>query len=91
MRTKKTSRPAATGNGSINTKLRIIIADPKFRNKVYLAAMRGSVFGAVLAIFGGICYIDTNMLVGAVVAVAGMIWLGIFYILNAEDRHLYGG
>ena len=85
MREKKTSRPAATGNGSRFTHLRIILASQRFRNKMHSAILHGSVLGAVLAIFGGICYIDTNMLAGAVIAALGMGWLFLFYIINDTD------
>lgn len=85
MKEKKTSRPAATGNGSRFVHLRIILASPKFRNKMHNAILHGSVLGAVLAVFGGICYIDTNMIAGAIVAVLGLAWLWIFYLVNAED------
>jgi len=90
MREKKTSRPAATGNGSMTTQVRIILASPKFRNKMHNAILHGSVLGAVLAIFGGICYIDTNMLAGAVVSMLGTGWLFLFYLINAEDA-IFGG
>ena len=90
MREKKTRRVAATNYGARFTSLRIILASQSFRNKVHNAILHGSVAGAVLAIFGGICYIDTNILVGAVMAVAGMIWLGVFYLVNAEDK-IFGG
>ena len=90
MTTKRTSRPAATGNGSLNTKLRIILADQKLKNKLHNSILHGSVLGAVLAVFGGICYMDTSIAVGAVMAVAGMSWLWVFYLVNAEDR-IFGG
>ena len=90
MTTKRTSRPAATGNGSLNTKLRIIIADQRFRNKVYLAAMRGSVLGSVLAIIVGILHMDTAILEGAIIASVGCLWLGVFYLINSDDR-MFGG
>lgn len=90
MKEKKTSRPAATGNGSRFTHLRIILASPQFRNKCHNAFLHGTVLGAVLAIFGGICYIDTNMVAGAVIATLGIGWLFLFYLLNAEDG-LFGG
>ena len=90
MTTKKTRRVAATNNGARFTSLRIILADQKLQNKLHNAILHGSVAGAVLAIFGGICYIDTNMVVGSVIAVAGIVWLGIFYLINAEDR-IFGG
>lgn len=85
MREKKTSRTTGTRNGSMNTKLRIILASPKFRNKMHNAILHGSVLGAVLAVFGGICYIDTNIVAGSVVAVLGLAWLWVFYLVNAED------
>lgn len=88
MKTKKELRGLGGHNGA--THLRIIIADQRFRNKLHNAILHGSVLGAVLAVFGGICYIDTNMLVGGVVAVAGMLWLCLFYLINAEDR-IFGG
>lgn len=90
MTEKKASRPAATGNGSRFTHLRIILASQRFRNKMHNAILHGSVLGAVLATFGGICYIDTNMLAGAVIAALGMGWLFLFYLINAEDA-IFGG
>ena len=85
MKAKKTRRVAATNNGARFTSLRIILASQSFRNKVHNAILHGSVAGAVLAIFGGICYIDTNILVGAVVAALGMGWLFLFYLINDTD------
>ena len=90
MKEKKTSRTTGTRNGSMTTQVRIILASPKFRNKMHNAILHGSVLGAVLATFGGICYIDTNMLAGAVIAALGMGWLFLFYLINAEDA-IFGG
>lgn len=88
MKTKKQLRGLGGHNGA--THIRIIIADQRFRNKLHNAILHGSVLGAVLAIFGGICYIDTNMIAGGVISVAGMLWLGLFYVINAEDG-IFGG
>ena len=85
MNKKKASRPAATGNGSIATTIRIILADQKLQNKIHNAILHGSVLGAFLAAFGGVCYIDTNPLVGAIVSVAGTAWLFLFYLINGDD------
>ena len=85
MREKKTSRPAATGNGSINTKLRIILADRNLKDKVRTAVYHGTVLGAVLAVFGGVLYMDTSIAAGAVASVLGIAWLWIFYLINATD------
>ena len=85
MNKKKASRPAATGNGSKEL-LTNILTNQKLKNKLHNAVLHGSVLGAVLAVFGGICYIDTNMVAGAIVAVLGLAWLWIFYLVNAEDR-----
>ena len=90
MKNKKTSRPAATGNGSINTKLRIILADQKLKNKLHNAILHGSVLGAVVAVFGGVLYMDTSIAAGAVVSVLGIAWLWLFYLVNAEDK-IFGG
>ena len=90
MRNKKTRRVAATNNGARFTSLRIIIASQSFRNKLHNAILHGTVVGALLAIFAGICYIDTNILAGSVIAGAGTLWLGLFYLVNAEDK-IFGG
>ena len=90
MREKKTSRPEATGNGSINTKLRIILADSKLHRKIYLAVMRGSVAGGVLAAILGVLYMETSILEGLIIAGAGLAWLGVFYLINPDDE-MFGG
>lgn len=90
MKEKKTSRTTGTRNGSRFTHLRIILASPKFRNKMHNAILHGSVLGAVLAVFGGVCYMDTSIPAGAVASVLGLAWLWVFYLVNAEDR-IFGG
>ena len=93
MANKKASRPAATGNGSkanMFAHVRIILADQRLKNKLHNAILHGSVLGAVLAVFAGICYIDTSIFAGAVVSVLGLAWLWLFYYINAEDR-IFGG
>lgn len=81
---KKVSRPAATGNGSRFTSLRIILADKSFRDKLRSAILYGSAFGAVLAMLGGILYMETSLFKGAVISIAGMLWFGVIYLQNAE-------
>ena len=90
MKQKKTRRPAVTGNGARFTSLRIILADVRLQNKIYLAIMRGSVLGAVLAVIYGIMHTETSILEGAIIAGVGFLWLGIFYLINPDDK-LFGG
>ena len=85
MNKKKASRVAATNNGSKEL-LTNILTNQKLKNKLHNAVLHGSVLGAVLAVFGGICYIETSMIAGSVISVLGLAWLWIFYLVNAEDR-----
>lgn len=90
MKNKKTSRPAATGNGSRFTHLRIIIASQTFRNKLHVALMHGTVAGAVLAIITGILFMETSILEGLIISGVGIAWLGVFYILHSDDEWFRG-
>ena len=90
MKAKKASRAAGTDYGSRFTSLRIILADVRLQNKIYLAIMRGSVLGAVLAIIVGILHMDTAILEGAIIASVGCAWLGVFYLINSDDT-MFGG
>ena len=92
MNKKKKSRTSAVRNGSVSSRINhtcrdtSIIADQRLKNKLHNAILHGSVLGAILAVFGGICYIETNMMAGSVVSVLGLAWLWIFYLVNADDR-----
>lgn len=88
MKTKKTRRGTGIHNGA--THFRIILADPKFRNKFHVYFLRGSILGAVLAILVGVLHMDTSILEGIVIAGTGMVWLGVFYLANPDDE-MFGG
>ena len=49
-----------------------------------------SVLGAVLAVIYGIMHTETSILEGAIIAGVGFLWLGIFYLINPDDK-LFGG
>ena len=91
MTKKRMSRPAATGNGSRTTKFRIILADQSFRNKVHVALMRGSFAGAVFAMIIGILHMETSILEGLLISGVGIIWAGVFYMMNPNDKIFDGG
>lgn len=90
MSKKKTRRTTGTRNGARFTSLRIILADKRFRDKFYLAVMRGSVAGGVLAAIVGVLYMETSILEGLIIAGAGLAWLGVFYLINPDDV-VFGG
>lgn len=85
MKNKKMLRRAATQNGARFTSLRIILADKKFRDKFYLAAMRGAFAGGIMAMLIGILLMGTSILEGIIVTSVGIIWSALFYFLNPDD------
>jgi len=84
MKKKRSPGVAGTNNRARFTSLRIILADKSFRDKLRSAILYGSAFGAVLAMLGGILYMETSLFKGAVISVAGMLWFGAIYLQNAE-------
>lgn len=90
MRQKTASRPATNRNGSPKSNTNSILPDRKLKNKIHVAFLRGSVLGAVLAIFVGILHMDTSILEGLIIAGTGCAWLGIFYFINSDDE-IFGG
>ena len=90
MNQKKKPGEAGTNNRARFTSLRIILADKRFRDKFYLAIMRGSVAGGVLAAIIGVLYMETSILEGLIIAGAGIAWLGVFYLINPDDV-MFGG
>lgn len=86
---KKARRGAATHNGADN-QVRNIVPHRKIRNKAHVALLRGSLLGAGLATIGGVLYMETHLLEGALTAVIGCVWLLIFYLVNSDDP-IYGG
>ena len=91
MTKKKAPRVAGTNNGAMNTKLRIILADQSFRNKVHVALMRGSFAGAVFAMIIGILHMETSILEGLMISGVGIIWGFVFYMMNPNDKIFNGG
>ncbi|MBP5474905.1 MAG: hypothetical protein J6X83_01405 [Methanomicrobium sp.] len=88
MKQKKTRRGTAILNGA--TQVKTILSDHKRKNKLHVALLRGTVLGAVLAIFAGILHMDTSIFEGLIIAGTGCAWLGIFYFKNPDDE-MFGG
>lgn len=88
MSTKKALRGSANHNGA--NQVNSILSDRHIKNKVRKALYHGSVAGGFLAFLGGACYMETSILEGIIIAVAGLAWMAVFYFRNPDDE-LYGG